>query len=55
MVHDFDFRVGRGHLKGHGWRGLCAFGLWLVVRGTVVVIAVLVAKPSIAAVVAVWR
>lgn len=55
MAHDFDFRVGRGHLKGHGLRGLVALGLWLLVRGAIVVILVMVAKPSISHVLAMWR
>lgn len=55
MANDFDFRVGRRHLKGHGSRGLIALGLWLFVRGAVIVIVVIASKPSIAYIITTWR
>jgi hypothetical protein len=36
VVIDYDFRLGRSHLRGKGWRGLAALVLVLMLRATIV-------------------
>ena len=36
MVMDYDFRLGRNHLRGNGWRGLAALALVLTLRAAIV-------------------
>lgn len=46
MANDFDFRAGNKHFRGNGWRGLVALGLWLIVRGTIFVVAIIASPTS---------
>lgn len=55
MAHDFDFRTGNRHFRGHGWRGLVALALWLFCRGAVVAVAILAAKPIVTYALGLWR
>ena len=36
MVIDYDFRLGRSHLRGKGWRGLVALVMVLLLRATII-------------------
>jgi hypothetical protein len=45
MVIDYDFRLGRSHLRGKGWRGLMALGLVVMLRAAMVGIVAISAKP----------
>jgi hypothetical protein len=47
VVTDFDFTLGKDHLRGSGWRGLIALGFALTIRrGAVVAILALLVKPA---------
>ena len=46
MIVDYDFTLGRKHLRGAGWRGLVALGLLFAVRAAVLSIIVFSAKPT---------
>lgn len=49
MVIDYDFRLGRSHLRGNGWRGLAALALVLTLRAAIVGAIAFYATPG-----AVW-
>ncbi|HEX3414486.1 MAG TPA: hypothetical protein VHT00_22505 [Stellaceae bacterium] len=36
MVIDYDFRLGRSHLRGKGWRGLIALVMVLLLRAMII-------------------
>lgn len=55
MANDFDFRAGNKHFRGNGWRGLVALGLWLIVRGTIFVVAIIASKPTVTYLFGFWR
>ena len=38
MASDFDFTLGRDHLRGSGWRGLVALGFVLTMRREAIVV-----------------
>jgi len=46
MVIDFDFRLGRSHLRGNGWRGLTALGIVLALRAATLAVVVVSARPA---------
>jgi hypothetical protein len=46
MVIDFDFRLGKSHLRGNGWRGLAALAIVLTVRAAIVGAIVFSARPG---------
>jgi hypothetical protein len=46
MVVDYDFRLGKNHLRGNGWRGLAALVIILALRATIIVAIVFSANPS---------
>jgi hypothetical protein len=43
------------NFRGHGWRGLVALGLWLIVRGAVFVVAIFASKPTAAYLIGLWH
>jgi hypothetical protein len=45
MVLDFDFKLGRSHLRGNGWRGLIALGIVVVLRAATLAAIVISARP----------
>jgi hypothetical protein len=45
VVADYDFQLGKDHLRGNGWRGLVALGFVLTRRGTIVAALAISAKP----------
>jgi hypothetical protein len=55
IANDFDFRAGNKHFRGNGWRGLVALGLWLIVRGTIFVVAIIASKPTVTYLFGFWR
>jgi hypothetical protein len=36
VLVDYDFRLGKSHLRGSGWRGLAALAIVLTVRAAIV-------------------
>jgi hypothetical protein len=36
VVIDYDFRLGKNHFRGNGWRGLAALVIVLALRATIV-------------------
>jgi hypothetical protein len=46
MVIDFDFRLGKSHLRGNGWRGLAALAIVLTVRAAIVGAIAFSARPG---------
>jgi hypothetical protein len=36
VVVDYDFRLGKSHLRGNGWRGLAALAIVLTMRAAIV-------------------
>jgi hypothetical protein len=36
VVIDYDFRLGKSHLRGNGWRGLAALAIVLTLRAAIV-------------------
>jgi len=36
VVADYDFRLGKSHLRGNGWRGLAALAIVLTMRAAIV-------------------
>jgi hypothetical protein len=36
VVIDYDFRLGKSHLRGAGWRGLAALAIVLTARAAIV-------------------
>jgi hypothetical protein len=45
VIVDFDFALGRNHLRGTGWRGLTALAILLTLRAAVLVIIAVSAQP----------
>ena len=46
VVTDYDFRLGKNHLRGTGWRGLIALMMILIFVTTTVGILVIPATPA---------
>ena len=46
-VSEYEFRIGRSHLKGSGWRGLAALGFVLVFRAAMVLGLAFAARPGV--------
>ena len=46
MAIDYDFRLGRSHLRGQGWRGLAALGIVLTLRTAMVGSFAILAKTA---------
>ena len=46
IVVDYDFRLGKNHLRGNGWRGLAALVIILSLRATIIAAIVFSAKPG---------
>jgi hypothetical protein len=45
VVVDYDFQLGRNHLKGSGWRGLTALSIVVALRAGIIVIFAVSARP----------
>jgi hypothetical protein len=43
---DYDFKLGRNHLRGNGWRGLAALVVVLTLRAAIVGTIVITARPG---------
>jgi len=48
MVIDYDFRLGKSHLRGNGRRGLAALGIVLTLRAAMVGTVAISARPAAA-------
>jgi len=46
VVGDYDFRLGKSHLRGKGWRGLVALGFVMTPRAATIGVLAVAAKPS---------
>jgi hypothetical protein len=46
VVIDYDFKLGRSHLRGNGWRGLLALVLVLTLRAAIVGTIAISARPG---------
>jgi hypothetical protein len=46
VVGDYDFRVGKSHLRGKGWRGLVALGFVMTPRAATIGVLAVAAKPT---------
>jgi hypothetical protein len=46
VVIDYDFRLGKSHLRGKGWRGLAALAMVLTVRAAIVGTIAFSARPG---------
>ena len=46
VVGDYDFRFGKSHLQGKGWRGLVALGFVLTPRAATIGVLAVSAKPA---------
>jgi hypothetical protein len=46
VVIDYDFRLGKSHLRGNGWRGLAALAIVLTVRAAIVAAIAFSARPT---------
>jgi hypothetical protein len=46
VVVDYDFRLGKSHLRGNGWRGLAALAIVLTVRAAIVGAIAFSARPG---------
>jgi hypothetical protein len=46
VVGDYDFRLGKSHLRGKGWRGLVALGFVMTPRAATIGVFAIAAKPS---------
>jgi hypothetical protein len=44
VVSDYDFRFGRNHLRGKGWRGLAALAIVLMLRAMMLAAVAVLAK-----------
>jgi len=43
---DYDFKLGRNHLRGNGWRGLAALVVVLTLRAAIVGTIAITARPG---------
>jgi hypothetical protein len=43
---DYDFKLGRNHLRGNGWRGLAALVLVLTLRAAILGMIAISARPG---------
>jgi hypothetical protein len=46
VVADYDFRLGKNHLRGKGWRGLMALVIMLIFLGAITWILTIPVKPA---------
>ena len=46
VVGDYDFRLGKSHLRGKGWRGLVALGFVMTPRSATIGVLAVAAKPT---------
>jgi hypothetical protein len=46
VVIDYDFRLGKSHLRGNGWRGLAALAIVLIARAVIVGAIAILARPG---------
>ena len=46
VVGDYDFRLGKSHLRGKGWRGLVALVFVMTLRTATIGILAVAAKPA---------
>jgi len=46
VITDYDFRLGKSHLRGNGWRGLAALVLVLILRAAIVGAIAFSARPG---------
>jgi hypothetical protein len=46
VVIDYDFRLGKSHFRGKGWRGLAALAIVLTVRAAIVGTIAFSARPG---------
>ena len=46
VVTDYDFKLGRSHLRGAGWRGFAALVVVLILRVAILSAIVFSARPS---------
>jgi hypothetical protein len=46
VVGDYDFRLGKSHLRGKGWRGLVALGFVMTPRAATIGVLAVAAKPA---------
>ena len=46
VVGDYDFKLGKSHLRGKGWRGLVALGFVMTPRAATIGVFAIAAKPS---------
>jgi hypothetical protein len=46
VATDYDFKLGKSHLRGNGWRGLAALVLVLTLRAAIVGTIAVSARPG---------
>jgi hypothetical protein len=46
VATDYDFKLGKSHLRGNGWRGLAALVLVLTLRAAIVGTVAVSARPG---------